>query len=80
MPDGNFFALKNTNKLAPLNTVAYWDGQRIADIPVMLLDLILPENLPSGEYCLYGILSPENESVLESVDLWVWTQQCLFIN
>jgi Leucine-rich repeat (LRR) protein len=56
MPDGNFFALKNTNEIAALNTVAKWDGQRIADIPVMLLDLILPENLPSGEYCLYGIL------------------------
>jgi len=80
MPDGNFFALTKENQLAALNTVAKWDGQRIADIPVMLLDLILPDNLPSGEYCLYGILSPKNKPVLETVDLWVWTVRCLFIN
>jgi hypothetical protein len=80
MPDGNFFALKNTNEISALNTVAKWDGQRIASSPVMLLDLILPDNLPSGEYCLYGILSPKNKPVLETVDLWVWTRRCLFIN
>jgi Leucine-rich repeat (LRR) protein len=78
MPDGNFFALKNTNELAPINTVAYWEGQRILHSPVMLLDLTLPDNLPSGEYCLYGILSPEN--VLEMVDLWVWTRQCFEVS
>jgi len=80
MPDGNFFALTKENEFAAMNTVAKWDGQRIADSPVMLLDLILPDNLPSGEYCLYGILSPKNKSVLETVDLWVWTRRCLFIN
>jgi Leucine-rich repeat (LRR) protein len=80
MPDGNFFALTKENEFAAMNTVAKWDGQRIADSPVMLLDLILPENLPGGEYCLYGILSPKNQSVLENVDLWVWTVRCLFIN
>jgi Leucine-rich repeat (LRR) protein len=80
MPDGNFFALKNTNEIAAINSVAKWDKQRIPHSPVMLLDLTLPENLPSGEYCLYGILSPENESVLETLDLWVWTQRCFEVN
>jgi len=41
-----------------------------------LFELNLPENLSTGQYCLYGILSPENEIVLENSDLWVWTQQC----
>jgi len=80
MPDGNFFALTKENEFVAVNTVAKWYEHRIADIPVMLLDLILPDNLPSGEYCLYGILSPKNQSVLETVDLWVWTRRCLFIN
>ncbi|MEN8219167.1 MAG: hypothetical protein ABFS56_22940, partial [Pseudomonadota bacterium] len=79
MPDGNFFTLTKENEFAAGNTVAKWYGQRIADNPVMLLDLILPDNLPSGEYCLYGILSPKNKPVLETVDLWVWTRRCLFI-
>jgi len=80
MPDGNFFALTKENEFVAMNTVAKWYEHRRADIPVMLLDLILPDNLPSGEYCLYGILSPKNKPVLESVDLWVWTRRCLFIN
>jgi len=80
MPDGNFLTLTKENEFVALNTIAKWDGQRIADSPVMLLDLILPDNLPSGEYCFYGILSPKNKPVLESVDLWVSTQRCLFIN
>jgi len=80
MPDGNFFALTKENEFAAMNTAAKWDGQRIADSPVMLLDLILPDNLPSGKYCLYGILSPKNKPVLETADLWAWTRLYLFIN
>jgi Leucine-rich repeat (LRR) protein len=80
MPDGNFFALKNTNEIAAVNSVAKWDKQRIPHYPVMLLDLTLPSNLPRGEYCLYGILSPENESVLETLELWVWTWRCFEVN
>jgi Leucine-rich repeat (LRR) protein len=76
MPDGNFFALTKENEFAAINSVAKWDKQRIPHSPVMLLDLTLPENLPRGEYCLYGILSPENESVLETLELWVWTLRC----
>jgi len=76
MPDGNFLALTKKNEFAPINSVAKWDKIRKPHTPVMLLDLTLPDNLPIGEYCLYGILSPENESVWETVDSWEWTWRC----
>jgi len=76
LPDGNFFALRDTNKLAGVNEPKKWIGERTFHTPVRLFDLTLPENLPTGQYCLYGILSPENELVLETLDLWVWTVRC----
>jgi len=76
LPDGNFIALKNTNEFAPLNQPKNWLKPRTQASPVTLLDLILPENLPTGQYCFYGILSPEKESVLETLPLWVWAQRC----
>jgi len=80
MPDGNFFALTNTNEFAALNFVAKWGGQRTPATPVILLDLILPNDLPTGEYCLYGILSPQGKAIFETVDSWVWTRQCFGLN
>jgi ligand-binding sensor domain-containing protein len=76
LPDGHFLALRDTNKAAELNKAKKWVSDRTPHSPVTLLELILPENLPTGQYCLYGILSPENELVLENLPLWVWTQQC----
>ncbi|OAD20439.1 hypothetical protein THIOM_003856, partial [Candidatus Thiomargarita nelsonii] len=76
MPDGNFFALTNTNEIAALNFVAKWSGQRTPASPMILLDLILPNDLPTGEYCLYGILSPQGRAIFETVNSWVWTWQC----
>jgi len=76
LPDGHFFALIETNKVAGVDKAIKWFGQRKPHTPVRLFDLTLPENLPTGRYCLYGILSPERELVLETVPLWVWTEQC----
>ncbi|MEN8221230.1 MAG: C13 family peptidase, partial [Pseudomonadota bacterium] len=76
LPDGHFLALRDTNKAAELNKAKKWVSDRTPHSPVTLLELSLPENLPTGQYCLYGILSPENELVLENLPLWVWTQQC----
>jgi hypothetical protein len=76
MPDDNFLALRNTNQAAGINQAKKWRGQRTQHSPVTLFDLTLPENLPTGEYCLYGILSPERENVLETLHLWVWTWRC----
>jgi len=43
-----------------------------------LVDFTLPEGLPTGEYCLYGILLPEDSAVVETLvlDLWVMEQWC----
>jgi hypothetical protein len=76
LPDGQFLALRETNKFADLNKAKKWVGDRTPHSPVTLLELSLPENFPTGQYCLFGILSPENEVVLENQPLWVWTQQC----
>jgi len=79
LQDGNFFAFKNTNNFAALNLAAKWEGQRRQNSPLTLLELTLPTNLTTGEYCLYGILSPERENVLETLNLWVWTLACFEI-
>jgi len=78
LPDGQFFALKNTNKLAPLNQPEKWLAPRTQNSPLTLLELTLPNNLAKGQYCLYGILSPERENVFETLEknLWVMQQQC----
>lgn len=48
------------------------------DLSLTLFDLTLPTSLPTGQYCLYGILSPEQNDVFETKDkgLWVFGQQC----
>jgi hypothetical protein len=81
LQDGNFLAFKNTNDFAAVNLAAKWEGQRRQNSPLTLLDLTLPTNLATGEYCLYGILSPERENVLEmlNLNLWVWALECFEI-
>jgi len=76
LPDGQFLTLTDTNQPASLNEATKWRGQRIQNSPLILLDLSLSDDLATGEYCLYGILSPEREKVLEMVPLWVMAQQC----
>ncbi len=76
-PSG-FVTIKNTNQFSPVNEAKKWRGQRIQNSHTTLVDLTLPEGLPTGEYCLYGILSPEREDVVATLalDLWVWEQRC----
>jgi len=78
MPDGHFIAFKNTNQFSPVNEAKKWRGQRTQNSHTTLVDFTLPEGLPTGEYCLYGILSPERENVVETLalDLWVMEQRC----
>ncbi|MDM8561751.1 C13 family peptidase [Candidatus Marithioploca araucensis] len=78
MPDGHFIAFKNTNQFSPVNEAKKWRGQRAQNSHTTLVDFTLPEGLPTGEYCLYGILSPEREDVFETLalDLWVMEQRC----
>ena len=81
MPDGNFMAFKNTNKFAPVNDAKNWLGLRVQNSPATIADLTLPEDLATGEYCLYGILSPEREDVFvtQTQNLWVMEQRCFEI-
>jgi hypothetical protein len=72
-------AIQNTNKTATINQVKKWQGNRIQTNKITLFDLTLPDNLAKGEYCLYGILSPTKEAVLETVPLWVIKKQCFHI-
>ncbi len=77
-PDGkNFMTLKNTNDLRPLNEAKPWYTPRQPHQAVTLFDL----TLPTGQYCLFGILSPEQNDVLETLGkgLWVMEKKCFEI-
>jgi ligand-binding sensor domain-containing protein len=78
MPDGTFFTLKETNEFRSANEAQPWYSQRKPHRSLTLLDLTLPKNLSPGQYCLYGILSPEQNDVFETQakGLWVMKQQC----
>jgi len=78
MPDGNYFTLKNTNELRAVKEAKPWYAPRKQSQSVTLLDLTLPTDLPTGQYCLYGILSPEQNDVFEAMNqnLWIYGQQC----
>ncbi len=77
LPGGSeFIALKTTNLTAQANQPQKWLSARTQNSPVTLLDLTLPSDLAAGQYCLYGILSPEKEAVLETQPLWVMAKRC----
>jgi len=78
IPDGSFFALKELNEFAPVNQAQTWLQPRIQGKATTIIDLTLPEGLPVGRYCIYGILSPQKEDVFETLEkgLWVMNQKC----
>ncbi len=81
-PDGqNFMTLKNTNELRPMNEAKPWYASRKPHSPLTLFELTLPADLPTGKYCLFGILSPEQNEVFETLGkgLWVMDSQCFEI-
>jgi len=79
LPDGQtFVTLKTLNEFAPLNEPKPWRTRRVQTQPVTWIDMTLPETLPTGQYCLFGILSPEGGEVFETLarGLWVWEKKC----
>jgi ligand-binding sensor domain-containing protein len=80
LPDGQILTMKDLNQFAPLNPPAkWWSGRpRPQSASLNLLDLPLPQDLPVGKYCLYGVLSPAGNDVFEARDkgLWVMSSQC----
>ncbi len=82
LPDGQtFVTLKTLNEFAPLNEPKPWRARRVQTQPVTWIDMTLPDTLPTGQYCLFGILSPEGGDVFETLSqgLWVMDTQCFDI-
>jgi len=81
MPDETFYSLKNTNGIRAVNQAKPWYAQRRQHGSLTVLDLTVPENLLAGQYCLYGILSPEQNDVFKALkqNLTVVGQQCFEI-
>jgi len=76
LPDGQFVTLSGENEFAPLNQPDKWSALRDQGSHIRLIQLTLPETLPTGRYCLYGILSSQNGEVLKNSDHWVWGERC----
>ncbi len=82
LPDGQtFVTLKTLNEFAPLNQPQPWQTQRVQTQPLTLIDMTLPDTLPTGQYCLFGILSPAGGEVFETLNqgLWVSETKCFEI-
>ena len=78
MPSGHFFTLKNANELRPMDEAKPWYAPRKLHSPLTLLDLTLPADLLTGTYCVFGILSPEQNDAFEANEkgLWVVDNKC----
>jgi hypothetical protein len=80
LPDKKtFMTLNGTNGLRPVNEAKPWYAPRKPHSPLTLFDLTVPATLPTGEYCLFGILSPEQGDVFETAkqNLWVMDTKCV---
>jgi len=83
LPNGQIRVIKNTNDFVALESPRNWLPQkRQQNKPLTLLDLTLPAHLQTGQYCLYGILSPENESVLDenTQARWILEENCFEVS
>jgi hypothetical protein len=81
LPDGQFQAIPTRNKFASPNQPRNWVASRHQGIAMTLLEWSIPNDFPTGSYCLYGILSPAREDVFEALnqERWVWEKQCFEI-
>ncbi len=79
LPSGDFITLKEQNGFSNLNEIKTWYGKRQQGITNPFLELTLPA-LPTGQYCLFGALSPEGEPPLNAQKYWKTTQQCFAMN
>ncbi len=79
LPSGDFLTLKDKNTFSSINVPESWQSNRQQGVANTFLDLSLP-SLPTGQYCLFGILSPEGEPPLNAQKYWKTTQQCFAMN
>jgi hypothetical protein len=75
-PDGHIETMKDLNQFAPLNPPAKWWSGRLR--PQSVAMTILDKELATGQYCLYGVLSPAGNDGFEARDkgLWVMGSKC----
>ena len=71
----DFLTLKNTNQFALPSHSQKWDASRKEEF-ITLINLPLPTDIPTGEYCIYGILSPKDEPVMEVKEQWIMDDKC----
>lgn len=80
LPDGQILTMSDINKFAPFKPPAKWwpEVQRPQSVLLKIIDLPLPQELPTGQYCLYGILSPAGNDGFEAQKkgLWVLDTKC----
>ena len=76
LPGEQFITLEGSNKFAKLNQPEKWYKSLKYNENVTAIDMMLPSELPTGTYCLYGILSPQGDDPLAVKDKWVSSQQC----
>jgi ligand-binding sensor domain-containing protein len=76
LPDGHIETMKDLNQFAPLNPPAKWWSGRLR--PQSVAMTILDKELATGQYCLYGVLSPAGNDGFEARDkgLWVMGSKC----
>jgi hypothetical protein len=79
LPSGDFLTLKDKNTFSSINVPESWQSNRQQGVANTFLDLSLP-SLPTGQYCLFGILSPEGEPPLNAQKYWKQTTQCFTLN
>lgn len=75
LPSGDFLTLDDKNSFNAINKASPWRANRLQGLAQDVLNLALP-NLPKGQYCLYALLSPEQESVFQAKSYWKSSQQC----
>ena len=71
----DYVTLENLNQFSQLNQPQKWSSSREGK-SITLIDSIISEDLPIGEYCIYGILSPENKHALEVEEQWMTGKKC----
>lgn len=76
-PEGKeYVLLNNTNKFLPASTILPWvlQGRAENQMISIIKDFELPMDLPTGQYCLWAILSPQDEDVFMAKSQGLWGQ------
>ena len=76
LPDGGIYTFAETNRMDQM--INEWPDKWVSSNRnqgneiVVLDDMTLLESFPKGQYWIYSILSPENQSILRVSSNWIW--------